>query len=43
LLVVDPIDRTAQWFVRNEASFELAERSALLSVTNDEVAASLDW
>jgi hypothetical protein len=43
LLVVDPIERTAQWYARGAIGFEAADASDLLGATNDEVAASLDW
>ena len=43
LLVVDPIERTAQWYARGAIGFDPVDTSLLLSVTNDEVAAALDW
>lgn len=43
VLLVEPVARTVEWFVRGTDGFVPAPGSVLLTVTADEVAAELDW
>lgn len=43
VLLVDPLERTAEWFVRGEAAFVAADRSALLDVSTAGLIAEIEW
>lgn len=43
LLIVDPETRTVEWHARGSDGFVEADRSALLDLASDELAAALDW
>ncbi len=43
LLIVDPRDRTVQWYARGTTGFERSGRSQLLDLTADDLHAAIDW
>ncbi len=43
VLIVDPLRRSVEWYQRTEDGFDRAGSSALLSVTEAELAAEIDW
>ncbi|MGI8938813.1 MAG: Uma2 family endonuclease [Iamia sp.] len=43
LLVVDPQDRTVQWFARGDGAFVQTGASELIEITADGLAADIDW
>lgn len=43
MLLVDPLARTVEWFVRSSGAFVPAEGSALLDVTAAGLAAEIEW
>ncbi len=43
VLIVDPLHRTVEWYRRNASGFERAGNSQLLSITEDDLAARIDW
>ncbi len=43
VLIVDPDDRTVEWFVRGADGFQPADRSALLGITAADLAGAIDW
>ncbi|WP_300011194.1 Uma2 family endonuclease [Pseudonocardia sp.] len=43
MLLVDPLERTVEWYVRGADAFVPAERSALLGVTAAGLAAEIEW
>ena len=43
LLIVDPEERTVEWFTRGPDGFALADGSALLGITAVDLAEALDW
>ncbi len=43
LLIVDPAQRTVEWFERGPDGFKATGGSALLGTTSDELAATIDW
>jgi len=43
VLIVDPLRRSVEWYQRAENGFNRAGASELLSVTEAELAAEIDW
>ncbi len=43
LLVVDPIEHSARWFVRGQSGFEPSPRSELLGLAAADLQAQIDW
>jgi Uma2 family endonuclease len=43
MLIVDPPERSAQWYVRGAESMERTDRSALLGLTQAELVELIDW
>ncbi len=43
VLLVDPDERTAEWFARDPDTFLAADRSILLGITAAELVAAIDW
>jgi len=43
VLIVDPLRRAVEWFRRGGDGFERAEASQLLSLTEADLAAEIDW
>lgn len=43
LLVVDPIEHSARWFVRGGSGFDPSPRSELLDLTVEDLEAQIDW
>jgi len=43
VLIVDPLRRVVEWYRRGEEGFERAGASQLLSVTEAELTAEIDW
>ncbi len=42
-LIVDPEQRTVEWFARGTDTFVPADGSAILGITSAELAAAIDW
>lgn len=42
-LIVDPAQRTVEWFERGPDAFRPANGSTLLGITRDEMASAIDW
>jgi len=42
-LIVDPVARSVEWFVRGPDAFEPADGSAVLGITSRELDEALDW
>ncbi|MBX3031763.1 MAG: Uma2 family endonuclease [Chloroflexi bacterium] len=43
MLIVDPLQRTVEWFTRGATGFEAADGSTLLGITSAELATAIDW
>lgn len=43
LLLVDPQERTVEWYLRGPHGFVAADGSALLGVTTEDLLAAIDW
>jgi Uma2 family endonuclease len=43
LLIVDPAQRTVEWFERGPDAFRPADGSTLLGITSAELASAIDW
>lgn len=43
MLLVDPLERTVEWFVRGDGGFVPADRSALLDVSTAGLIAEIEW
>ena len=43
VLIVDPLGRTVEWYGRSDDGFERSGANRLLSVTDGDLAAEIDW
>lgn len=43
MLLVDPRERTVEWFVRGDTAFVATDRSALLDVSTAELIGEIEW
>jgi len=43
LVIVDPDERTVEWFARGTLAFAPADGSALPGITSSELAEGIDW
>jgi hypothetical protein len=43
MLLVDPLERTVEWFGRGDTAFVATDRSALLDVSTAELIAEIEW